>query len=174
MKHKRPSKWTRELLRPEAVLGMIALSVQPWLLTIRAGDLTQSLVRASIDNRPIAIAAFGFQYNTGNCAVTGAALTLAQMIAASVFTMKLPPGERRRYLKGFSGSGWLILSALELVSSVLCANCGLREQATAFVLCLLLLLFESCAGILIIDCLAIPAALSMGCAIQDAIGHFRS
>jgi hypothetical protein len=169
VKHTRPSRWVHELLRPEAVLGAVALSVQPWLLTIRAGDLTQSLMSARIADRSLVIVLFGTHYTMGTCAITGAALTVAQMIAASVYTMESPPSKRRRHLKYLSGSGWIILSVLELASTVLCAHRGLREQATALVLALLLLLFESCAGILIIDCLVVPAALAMGWTIHRVI-----
>jgi hypothetical protein len=161
MKHKRPSKRTRPTLGPEAVLGAIALFVQPWLLTLRAGDLARSLQRGHIPNPEIAFAAFGVHYSAGTCAVAGGALAIAQMISASVFTMDSPANPRHRYLKCLAGSGWLILSALELASSVLYADGGMPGQLTAFVLTLLFVLFESVAGILIIDCLIIPAALTI-------------
>lgn len=168
MKHKRSSKQTRPSLGPEAVLGAIALFVQPWLLTLRASDLAESLKHGHIPNREIAFAAFGAHYTAGTCAVAGVALTLAQMLSASVFTMDTSNNPRHRYLKGLAGSGWLILLALELASSVLYADGGMPGQLTAFVFALLFVLFESVGGILIIDCLIIPAARTIERAIHDA------
>jgi hypothetical protein len=152
----------------EAVLGAIFLAVQPWLLTLRAGEITQALKLANTADQPVPmLGAFGLSYGIGTCVVAGAALTLAQMICASVFMMRSPASARRNLLRSFSGTGWLIVSVFELVSSVICANGGLREQATALVLALSLTLFETCAGILIIDCLITPAALSLGEAIRS-------
>jgi hypothetical protein len=97
----------------------------------------------------------------------GLALTLAQMIGVSVFIMETSSGVRARYLKFLSGSGWIIATSLELALSVICAN-GVAERSIGFVLALLLTIFETCSGILVVDCLFIPVALGLGGAVRRA------
>jgi hypothetical protein len=154
-------------LRPEAVLGLIALAVQPWLLTLRAGELAHALT-LTVADRPFGkLILFGTPYEIGTCGVMGLALTLAQMIGVSVFIMETSSGVRARYLKFLSGSGWIIATSLELALSVICAN-GVAERSIGFVLALLLTIFETCSGILVVDCLFIPVALGLGGAVRRA------
>jgi hypothetical protein len=161
--------YTGEFLGPTAVLGLIALVVQPWLISLRAGEVAQSLILTNIVDRHFAtLTAFGTRYELGTCAVTGFAMTLAQMISASVFLVESGEDAKRRVLKFLSASGWLLATVLELFLS--CAN-NPREQAVAFVLALTLTVLETASGILIIDCLIVPAVLSIGWTIRDAFNR---
>jgi hypothetical protein len=172
MNHRHADQWADKLLQPEAVLGVIALAAQPLLLVLRAWELTHALILANTANQPIGVwTGFGLRYEIGTCAVAGAALTLAQMICASVFMMESPDSARRRLYRTLSSSVWLILSVFELASSVICANGGLWILVTAFVLPLVLTFGETLAGILIIDGLITPAALSLGWAIRQTLNR---
>jgi len=147
-----------------AVFAALALIIQPFLLTLRATDLTQLLHHSRIASPGPTLVIAGFSYDP----VAGAVLTIAQMIAASVFLMDVPPSPRRFYLRVLSGLGWVVLSLLELTLSVCYAGSGIIAIATAFALTLLYLLFESMSGILIIEYLVIPAAKVMA----DWIGRW--
>lgn len=144
-KIKQPN-WPNELRRPEAVLGLIALSVQPWLISLRADEFAHALTLTT----PRA---------TGTCAALGLALTLAQAIGASIFIMESPSSKRNRYLKSLSGAAWLLATALDLALSVICAH-GATAQCICLAVTALLTLCETFAGILVIDALIIPAVMS--------------
>lgn len=88
MASKSASYW-EELLSPPAVLGVVAILVQPVLLAIRATDLEHALTMASIADQSLGtFTTYGFSYAVGTCFVTSAALTLAQMVCASLFSSK--------------------------------------------------------------------------------------
>jgi len=78
MRHEKQPNWPNELRRPEAVLGLIALAVQPWLISLRADEFAHALTLTT----PRA---------TGTCAALGLALTLAQAIGASYSSWSRPP-----------------------------------------------------------------------------------
>jgi hypothetical protein len=168
MKHK--------LLPPKAVLGAIALSVQPWLLTIKAGDLAEVIKRSHVDDGTITVGVFGVHHTTATCVVTAAALTVAQMLAASLFMVTVESSAsaaQDRFLRTLSAGGWILLAMVEFVSSVACANGGLPQKAMALSLAMILTMLESCAGILIIDNLIIPATQGVAESIRRALSRKR-
>jgi len=149
-KQKQPN-WPNELRRPEAVLGLIALAVQPWLISLRADEFAHALTLTT----PRA---------TGTCAALGLALTLAQAIGASIFIMESPASKRSRYLKALSAAAWLLATALDLFLSVICAH-GVTAQSISLAVTALLALCETYAGILVIDAFIVPAAMSLAWAV---------
>ena len=159
-----------DLLSRDAVFGVIALLVQPWLLGLRAGELTNGLILTNIANRPFITLG---HFEIGTCPAMGLTLTLFQMIGASVYISESPDSMRRRYLKFLSGSGWVLATGLELALSVIAAN-GALERAIGFTLAMLLTQCETCAGILVLDALLLPLALSIGWAIRRWFNRKRS
>jgi hypothetical protein len=136
------SYWAKQLLRPEAFLGGVALSVQPWLLGIRATLLGRSLAQA-IPDRPLGtLKTLGMSFNVGTCSLIAFTLTLAAMISVSIFLLDSPVGARRRYLRILSGIGVLLLLALELATVG-----GLPGKVTAVLLAVALIVLDGICGI---------------------------
>jgi len=160
----------KELLSPPAVLGVVAILVQPVLLAIRATDLEHALTMASIVDRSIGtFTGFGFRYPIGTCFVTSAALTLAQMVCASLYFVEMPEGAKRRCLRIFSAVAWVLLSLLELAGSIFCSRGSAGMIVTGFAIAALLAICESACGILILDCFLVPAILAPAWTVYDLL-----
>jgi hypothetical protein len=153
--------WLGELLSPKAVLASIALVVQPWLLMLRAREFGQASALLSV-------AAYG----TGDNGLIGPALTLTQMIGGAAFLMQSSGRLRDRYVKFLSGSAWLIATALDLSLCAMAAS-GAREKLIAMELAVTLILLTTASGILVIDCLIVPATLSLAWAFRNAFARMR-
>jgi hypothetical protein len=147
----------------------MAISVLPLLLTHRWGELTESLRKLHIADQPVELAAFGFHFASG-CAVTGAALTVAAMIAASVYKLESSSKAPCPYLRILAGCGWCVLAALELFLSVICTSGPWSAQLAALGIALATLLFETMAAILVLE-YTIPEALATLSSIFDTFNR---
>ena len=148
------------------MLGVLALLFQPILVSLRAQELTNCLALTNFANRTFTTLPWTGQ-QVGTCVVMGFALTLAQMISASVAIVE-PAGKtiRSRILKWLAISVMIIASLLDLALSVITAPGG-KEQGIAFTVALLLTVGEPMAGILAIDCFLMPLVLATADAIRN-------
>lgn len=161
----RPHNWLDDLLTPAAVMGVPALLIQPWLVTVRAWEFAHVLTRANMPNAATGFSVLG--HHLGMCEMLGLVLTLAQMISASLAIMEsLRDTARGRCLIMLARSLLVVSCLLELSLSVLTAT-GPMEQSVGFAIALSLAVGEPMAGILVIDCLLIPAILWVGCALRN-------
>jgi hypothetical protein len=105
------------------------------------------------------------------CAATAMALTVAQMLGASVFVLD-SGAARNLCIKLFSGCGWIIATALQLLLSTACVA-GSSERCIALALATALTLFETLAGYFAIDGLIVPGSLALACAVRHWLDRTR-
>ena len=157
---KQPRKWGDELLSPWAVLGLLALLIQPIILWVRFRELSNCLAMTRFSDHPLGFIP-GTSIAVTSCQAIGIAITLVQMLSASVaITDTTETSLRCRALRGLAVAVLVIASLLDLGLAVATAP-DLVQGTIAFTVALLLAVGEPLTGILVIDCLIVPLLLTL-------------